>query len=103
MTLFRYTTEYPAVEMQPHFFLFFPGQIGVAAAGGTRNPRAVQVLLGHESIATTERYTAVDDTELWDLGHRHTDPLWIRLLFIHGGPQHRPRIPPGRPQEKERT
>ena len=82
MTLFRYTTEYPAVEMQPHFFLFFPGQIGVAAAGGTRNPRAVQVLLGHESIATTERYTAVDDTELWDLGHRHTDPLWIWLLFF---------------------
>jgi site-specific recombinase XerD len=24
----------------------------------------VQVLLGHESIATTERYTAVDDLEI---------------------------------------
>jgi integrase/recombinase XerC len=24
----------------------------------------VQVLLGHESIATTERYTAVDDSEI---------------------------------------
>lgn len=31
---------------------------------GTRNLRAVQVLLGHESVATTERYTAVDDGEL---------------------------------------
>jgi integrase len=30
---------------------------------GTRNIRAVQVLLGHESVATTERYTAVDDDE----------------------------------------
>jgi integrase/recombinase XerC len=31
---------------------------------GTRNLRAVQVLLGHASIATTERYTAVDDNEI---------------------------------------
>jgi integrase len=31
---------------------------------GTRNLRAVQVLLGHASIATTERYTAVDDSEI---------------------------------------
>jgi integrase len=31
---------------------------------GSRNLRAVQNLLGHTSIATTERYTAVDDDEM---------------------------------------
>ncbi|BBY10989.1 tyrosine-type recombinase/integrase [Mycobacterium marseillense] len=31
---------------------------------GSRNLRAVQVLLGHSSVATTERYTAVDDDEI---------------------------------------
>jgi integrase/recombinase XerC len=31
---------------------------------GTRNLRAVQTLLGHASIATTEHYVAVDDTEV---------------------------------------
>lgn len=32
--------------------------------GGTRNLRAVQMLLGHVSIATAERYTAVDNSEI---------------------------------------
>jgi integrase len=31
---------------------------------GSRNLRAVQTLLGHASVATTERYTAVDDDEI---------------------------------------
>lgn len=31
---------------------------------GTRNLRAVQTLLGHSSVATTERYTAVDADEI---------------------------------------
>jgi len=31
---------------------------------GSRNLRAVQTLLGHSSVATTERYTAVDDAEV---------------------------------------
>jgi integrase len=31
---------------------------------GTHNLRAVQMLLGHASIATTERYLAVDDAEI---------------------------------------
>jgi integrase len=39
-------------------------RFGTRAYRGTRNLRAVQVLLGHESIATTERYTAVDDAEI---------------------------------------
>lgn len=31
---------------------------------GSRNLRAVQVLLGHTSVATTQRYTAVDEDEV---------------------------------------
>jgi integrase len=44
-----------------------PGRVPPLRYGayrGTRNLRAVQVLLGHTSIATTERYTAVDDSEI---------------------------------------
>ena len=35
-----------------------------AAFRGTRNIRAVQVLLGHASLAVTERYVSVDDSEV---------------------------------------
>jgi integrase len=31
---------------------------------GSRNLRAIQLLLGHSSVATTERYCAVDDDEI---------------------------------------
>jgi integrase len=31
---------------------------------GSRNLRAVQALMGHSAIATTERYLAVDDDEI---------------------------------------
>jgi integrase/recombinase XerC len=41
-----------------------PHRFATRAYRGTRNLRAVQVLLGHASIATTERYTAVDDAEI---------------------------------------
>ena len=34
------------------------------ACRGTRNLSAVQVLLEHATIATTERYLAVDDSEI---------------------------------------
>jgi integrase/recombinase XerC len=40
-----------------HFF-------ATRAYRGSRNLRAVQILLGHASVATTERYTAVDDDEI---------------------------------------
>ncbi|ARG95769.1 tyrosine-type recombinase/integrase, partial [Mycobacterium kansasii] len=32
---------------------------------GSRNIRAVQALLGHESILTTQRYVAICDDEIW--------------------------------------
>jgi integrase len=35
-----------------------------AAYRGSRNVRAAQVLHGHQSIDTTERYRAVDDSEI---------------------------------------
>jgi integrase len=39
-------------------------RFGTRAYRGSRNLRAVQVLLGHSSVATTERYCAVDDDEI---------------------------------------
>ncbi|WP_241666389.1 tyrosine-type recombinase/integrase [Mycobacterium marseillense] len=43
------------------------------ATRGTRNLRAVQTLVGHASIATTERYTAVDDDEIRAAAASHGD------------------------------
>ena len=43
---------------------FLQYRMASRAYRGTRNLRAVQVLLGHSSIATTERYLAVDDSEI---------------------------------------
>jgi integrase len=40
------------------------GEIRNEGVKGSRNLRAVQELLGHASIATTERYIAVDADEI---------------------------------------
>jgi integrase len=39
-------------------------RFGTRAYRGSHNLRAVQMLLSHASVATTERYTAVDDDEI---------------------------------------
>lgn len=49
--------EKVTLHMLRHFF-------ASRAYRGTRNIRAVQQLLGHASVAVTERYTAVDDDEI---------------------------------------
>jgi len=44
---------------------FVAGATGTARAyRGSHNLRAVRALLGHSSIATRARYTAVDDDEI---------------------------------------
>jgi integrase len=59
------------MRSEPRIMVFEPDSAGLTPAQarqlayrGTRNLRAVQVLLGHASIATTERYVAVDDSEI---------------------------------------
>jgi hypothetical protein len=53
----------PYAENSCPYATFAPNVVS-RAYRGTRNLRAVQTLLGHASIATTERYTAVDDSEI---------------------------------------
>ena len=48
----------------PNRYASYVHRFASRAYPGTRNLRAVQVLLGHASIATTERYVAVDDVEI---------------------------------------
>ena len=69
-------------------------RFGSRAYRGTRNLRAVQVLLGHASIATTERYMAVDDAEIRAamvaaIGNREAlasarHPAWVAGRFRLG-------------------
>lgn len=49
---------------------------------GSRNLRAVQQLLGHSSVATTERYTAVDDDEVRAAAMGATDDTPDRLKIL---------------------
>ena len=51
---------------------------------GTRNLRAVQMLLGHASIVTTERYTAVDD--MTPRSGRRWWPRWATERDLGVGP-----------------
>jgi integrase len=56
---------------------------------GSGNLRAVQTVLGHSSVATTERYTAVDDDTRGDDGRARRLAL---LLVLVGGPRRRRRF-----------
>jgi integrase len=53
-------------EMMPKGYTMHTlrARFATMAYRGSRNIRAVQMLLGHASVATTERYTAVDDDEI---------------------------------------
>ncbi len=51
---------------------------------GTRNLRAVQTMLGHASVATTELYTAVDDAEVRAAMMAASEPVGTTSLANRG-------------------
>ena len=54
---------------------------------GTRNLRAVQQLLGRASIASTERYLAVDDGAPIAVSRAHTAPVTGVVYGVAGQPE----------------
>lgn len=61
----RYVGELISALMPPSLTMHCLRHLfATRAYRGSRNLRAVQVLLGHSSVSTTERYCAVDDDEI---------------------------------------